>query len=213
MKIVLNILKAFLINITFIGIIFAANTCPAVSPNEVQDSPVEQSQAILNDILCSFIDLHTEGNNTYFSALNLIKKKIIPYIDFEYSTELALGKYWEELQLMDRKIFERDMKATLINEYINSLVNLEDWNSVNIAVDSNFSQQNNLAEIKVLSSFENQNITATVTLKLIRKDRWRIYDLVYQSFSIVDYFKYSYDEKIKRAGGLENTLQNILQRT
>ena len=213
MKIVLNILKAFLINITFIGIIFAANTCPAVSPNEVQDSPVEQSQAILNDILCSFIELHTEGNNTFASALSLTKKKIIPYIDFEYSTELALGKYWEELQLMDRKIFERDMKATLINEYINSLVNLEDWNSVNIAVDSNFSQQNNLAEIKVLSSFENQNITATVTLKLIRKDRWRIYDLVYQSFSIVDYFKYSYDEKIKRAGGLENTLQNILQRT
>jgi len=213
MKIVLNILKAFLINITFIGIIFASNSCPSIHPQDAQDSPVKQAEAVLGDILCSFIDLHTEGNTNFYSALSLTKKKIIPYIDFEYSTELALGKYWEELQLMDRKIFERDMKATLINEYINSLVNLEDWNSVNIAVDSNFSQQNNLAEIKVLSSFENQNITATVTLKLIRKDRWRIYDLVYQSFSIVDYFKYSYDEKIKRAGGLENTLQNILQRT
>ena len=213
MKIVFNILKAFLINITFIGIIFASNSCPSISPNDAKDLPVEQAEAILGDILCSFIDLHTAGDNTFFSALSLTKKKIIPYIDFEYSAELALGKYWEQLQPMDRKLFERDIKATLIEEYINSLVNLENWNYVNITVDNNFSQFNNLAEIKEFSSFENNNITATVILKLIRKDRWRVYDLVWQSFSILDYFEYSYDEKIKRAGGLKNTLQNMLQRT
>ena len=213
MKIVFNILKAFLINITFIGIIFASNSCPSIHPQDAKDLPVEQAEAILGDILCSFIDLHTAGDNTFFSALSLTKKKIIPYIDFEYSAELALGKYWEQLQPMDRKVFERDIKTTLIQEYINSLVNIENWNYVNITVDNNFSQVNNLAEIKVFSSFENNNITATVILKLIRKDRWRVYDLVYQSFSILDYFEYSYDEKIKRAGGLKNTLQNMLQRT
>ena len=210
MKIVFNILKAFLINITFIGIIFASNSCPSIHPQDAKDLPVEQVEAVLGDILCSFIDLHTEGNNNFYSALSLTKKKIIPYIDLEYSTELALGSYWEQLQPMDRKIFERDIKATLIEEYINSLVNLEIWNRVNITVDKNFTQHNNLAEVKIISSLENENITAAVTLKLIRKDRWRIYDLVYQSFSILDYFEYSYNEKISRAGGLKNTLKNIL---
>ena len=213
MKILLNILKAFLINISFIGIIFASNSCPSIHPNNAKDLPVEQTEAILGDILCSFIDLHTEGNNTFASALSLTKKKIIPYIDLEYSTELALGDYWKQLQPMDKKIFERDVKATLINEYINSLVNIENWENLTITVDNNFSQLNNLAEVKVLSSIENKNINAVVTLKMIRKDRWRIYDLIFQSFSIIDYFEYSYDEKIKRAGGLQNTLQNMLQRT
>ena len=213
MKIVLNILKAFLINISFIGIILASNSCPSIHPQDAKDLPVEQAEAILDDILCSFIDLHTEGNNTFFSALSLTKKKIIPYIDLEYSTELALGGYWEQLQPMEKKIFERDVKTTLIEEYINSLVNMDGWNDVNITVDKNFSQLNNLAEVKVFSSVENENINATVTLKMIRKDRWRIYDLVYQSFSIIDYFEYSYDEKIKRAVGLQNILQKILQRT
>jgi phospholipid transport system substrate-binding protein len=213
MKIVLNILKAFLINISFIGIIFASNSCPSIHPQDAKDLPVEQAEAILGDILCSFIELHTEGNNTFFSALSLTKKKIIPYIDLEYSTELALGGYWEQLQPMDKKVFERDIKATLIEEYINSLVNMEDWNHVNITVDKNFSQLNNLAEVKVFSSLDNSNINATVTLKMIRKDRWRIYDLVYQSFSILDYFEYSYYEKINRAGGLKNILQSMLQRT
>jgi len=213
MKIVLNILKAFLINITFIGIIFASNSCPSISPNDAKDLPVEQAEAILGDILCSFIELQTEGNNTFFSALSLTKKKIIPYIDIEYSTKLALGSYWKQLQPMEKKIFERDIKTTLINEYINTLVNMENWEHLTITVDKNFSQLNNLAEVKVVSSLENKNINATVTLKMIRKDRWRIYDLVYQSFSIIDYFEYSYDEKIKRAGGLQNILQNMLQRT
>ena len=213
MKIVLNILKAFLINILFIGIIFASNSCPSISPKDAKDLPVEQAEAILGDILCSFIELHTEGNNTFFSALSLTKKKIIPYIDIEYSTELALGSYWEQLQPMDKKIFERDIKTTLIDEYISSLVNMEDWNQVNITVDKNFSQLNNLAEVKVLISLEYQNVATAVTLKMTRKDRWRIYDLIFQSFSIVDYFEYSYDEKIKRAGGLQNILQNMLQRT
>ena len=213
MKIVLNILKAFLINISFIGIVLASNSCPSIHPQDAKDLPVEQAEAILGDILCSFIDLHTEGNNNFFSALSLTKKKIIPYIDLEYSTELALGKYWKQLQPMDRKVFERDIKATLINEYINSLVNMEDWNHVNITVDKNFSQLNNLAEVKVYTSLESENISTSVTLKMIRKDRWRVYDLVFQSFSILAYFEYSYDEKIKRAGGLKNILQNMLQRT
>lgn len=213
MKIVLNILKAFLINISFIGIIFASNLCPSIHPQEAKDSPVEQAEAILGDILCSFKDLHTEGNNNFFSALSLTKKKIIPYIDLEYSTELVLGGYWKQLQPMDKKMFERDIKTTLIEDYINSLVNMENWNHVDITVDKNFSQLNNLAEVKIFSSLTNENISATVTLKMIRKDRWRIYDLVYQSFSILDYFEYSYNEKIRRAGGLTNTLQDMLQRT
>ena len=212
MKIVLNILKAFLINITFIGIIFASNSCPSIHPQDAKDLPVEQAEAILGDILCSFIDLHTEGNNNFYSALSLTKKKIIPYIDFEYSAELALGGFWKELQPMDRKVFERDIKTTLIEEYINSLVNMKNWNHVNITVDKNFYQLNNLAEIKVFSSLKNNNTTASVTLKLIRKDRWRIYDLIYLSFSMLDYFEYSYDLKIKLAGGLNNALQNMLQR-
>ena len=213
MKIVLNILKAFLINISFIGIVLASNSCPSIHPQDAKDLPVEQAEAILGDILCSFIELHTEGNNTFFSALSLTKKKIIPYIDLEYSTELSLGRYWEQLQPMDKKVFERDIKTTLIEEYINSLVNMDDWNDVNITVDKNFSQLNNLAEVKVFSSLENENISTAVTLKMIRKDRWRIYDLVYQSFSILDYFEYSYNEKIRRAGGLKNILQKMLQRT
>ena len=64
MKFLPNILKAFLINLCFIGIIFASESCPAVSPKIAGDNPIDQVDAILNDIVCSFIDLQAGNNGT-----------------------------------------------------------------------------------------------------------------------------------------------------
>ena len=212
MKILLDILKVILINISFIGLTFAANPCPSISPNDVDDTPVAQSQAIIDDILCSFIELNKNGNSTFFTTLNIAKKKIIPYIDVEYSTELALSDYWDQLQFKDRKIFERDLRNSLINEYIDILVSIVNWNRIYIIVDENFEKKGNLAKIKVTSSLDNEPAKAIVTLKMIRKERWRVYDLIYQSISMVDIEKYSYHSKINRYG-MEEFIQVMLEGT
>ena len=105
MKFVPNILKAFLINLCFIGIIFASESCPSISPKIAGDTPIDQVRAITNEVVCSFIKLESENNGTLASTLNITKKKIIPYIDLEYSTEMALGNYWGKLDSIQKKIF------------------------------------------------------------------------------------------------------------
>jgi phospholipid transport system substrate-binding protein len=211
MKILPDILKAFLINISFIGLTLAANSCPSISPNDADDTPVAQSQAIIDDILCSFIMQSKNGDSTFFTTLNIAKKKIIPYIDIEYSTELVLADYWDQLQYKDRKIFERDLKNSLINEYIHYLASIVVWDQFNIIVDENFVKEGNLANIKVTSSIDNEPAKAIVTIKMIRKDRWRIYDIIYQSISLIDMEKMGYDSKIKRHG-MEKFLIIMLER-
>ena len=213
MKFVLNILKAFLINFLFIGILHAATDCPSISPKAAGNSAPEQVQAILNDIVCSFIDLQSQNNGTFQSTLNLTKKKIIPYIDLEHSTELALGDYWSELDRKQRKIFERDIKNSLINDYVGILSEITQWDEMIIAVDNNLIQNGASARVKVSVSLESDpSAIATVTLKLINKDRWKIYDLEYQSISILDIEKIGYDSKIKRQG-IEKLIERMLSRT
>ena len=211
MKTLPDILKAFLINISFIGLTLAANSCPSISPNDADDTPVAQSQAIIDDILCSFIMQSKNGDSTFFTTLNIAKKKIIPYIDIEYSTELVLADYWDQLQYKNRKIFERDLKNSLINEYIHYLASIVVWDQFNIIVDENFVKEGNLANIKVTSSIDNEPAKAIVTIKMIRKDRWRIYDIIYQSISLIDMEKMGYDSKIKRHG-MEKFLIIMLER-
>ena len=212
MKIVLNILKAFLINFLFIGITQAATQCPSISPQSAGDSPPQQVQAIIDDVVCSFIDLQNQNNGTFQSTLNLTKKKILPYIDIEHSTELALGNHWSMLDTKQRKIFERDIKNSLINDYVGILSEIQEWQELNVSVDQNFSQNNNKARVKISVSLDNDDANATVTLKLINKDRWKIYDLEYQSVSILDIEKIGYDSKIKRQG-IEKLVEKLLSKS
>ena len=212
MKFVPNILKAFLINLFFIGIIFASDSCPSISPKIAGDTPTEQVEAIINDVVCSFIELNSGNNGTLASTLNLTKKKIIPYIDLAYSTEMALGSYWSQLELREKKIFERDIKNSLINEYVDILSDLTIWEDIKISVNKDLNQNGNLARVKVSVFLEDEVQGTTVTLKLIRKNRWKIYDLVYQSISIVDMEKIGYDSKIKRQG-LEKLIQKMLKKS
>ncbi len=210
MKFVLNILKAFLINFLFIGIINAATTCPSISPKLAGDGPTEQVEAILNDIVCAFIDLKKQNSGTLSSTLSLTKKKIIPFIDLEYSTEIALDKYWSQLNQRQRKVFERDIKNSLINEYIGILAEINQWEDITISVNKDFTQKDNTAKVKVLVSLDKTK--AYVTLKLINKDSWKLYDLEYQSISILDIEKVGYDSKIKRQG-IELLVKKMLSRS
>jgi len=212
MKFVPNILKAFLINLCFIGIIFASESCPSISPKIAGDNPIEQVEAILNDIVCSFIKLRTDNGDNLVSTLNLTKKKIIPYIDLEYFTELALANYWDQLELKQKKIFERDIKNSLIEEYVVILASFTEWENIQISINENYSQNENIAQVKVTVSLENEDGNTTVTLKLIRKNRWKIYDLDYQTISIVNMEKMGYDSKIKRQG-IDKLVQKMLKKS
>ena len=214
MKFVLNILKAFLINFCFIGIIFANVSCPSISPAIAIDSPSHQVEAIISDVVCSFRDLNSEGNGTFSSTLNLTKKKIIPFIDLKYATELALVKHWSQLEPRDKIMFERDLKNSLIKDYVGTLAFINNWENINASVNHNFTQSGNIAKVNVLFFIDNENSnqSATITLKLIRKDRWKIFDLVYSSISILDIERIGYDSKIGR-NGLENLLQIMLERS
>jgi len=212
MKFVPNILKAFLINLCFIGIIFASESCPSISPKIAGDTPTDQVNAILNDIVCSFISLQAGNNGTLASTLNLTKKKILPYIDLEYFTEMALGSYWNQLDSRQKKIFERDIKNSLIDEYVVILASFNDWEDVQISINDDFSQIENMAQVKVSVALEDEDGNTTVTLKLIRSNRWKIYDLDYQTISIVAMEKMGYDSKIKRQG-MEKLIQKMLKKS
>jgi phospholipid transport system substrate-binding protein len=212
MNLVLNILKALLINFLFIGLTYAATNCPSISPKLAGEGPTEQVTAILNDVVCSFIALQNKNNGTLISTLNLTKKKIIPYIDLSYSTELALGTYWSQLDNMQKKIFERDIKNSLINDYVGILAEIKEWDKIKITVDDKFTQNDNIVRVKIFVSLGEEGSDTGVILKLVNNNRWKLFDLEYQSISILDIEKIGYDSKIKRQG-IKKLVEKMLSKS
>ena len=89
---------------------------------------------------------------------------------------------------------------------------MKEWEELNVSVDQNFTKSGNTARVKILVYLDNDNASASVTLKLINNNRWKIYDLEYQSVSILDIEKIGYDSKIKRQG-IEKLVEKLLSKS
>ena len=72
----------------------------------------------------------------------------------KYKKNIVNSDGWRTFIKID-KIFERDIKNSLIQDYVPYLVDYPDWENINIVVDKNFSQTESLANVKLLVSIEN----------------------------------------------------------
>jgi ABC-type transporter MlaC component len=209
MKTLNNILKAFLLNILFIGVAFSATTCPALSIDKNYISPATQAEAVIGSALCALIQLKKDGEYRYLNVLDLIKKQVIPFIDIPYTAELVLDEHWEGLKPEEKKAFEGDLTKSLIEDYVSLLVNYGKFESIYVEVDKKIILEGNKSEVKIYTSTGSDREVTAITLKMIRNNsRWRVYDLVYQTISILEIEKMSYGSKIHRYG-LHNLLQKI----
>lgn len=209
MKTLNNILKAFLLNILFIGVVFSATTCPALSIENNYVSPATQAEAVIGNALCALIQLKKDGEYRYFNVLDLIKTQVIPFIDIPYTTELVLDEHWGGLKPEEKKAFEKDLTKSLIEDYVSLLVNYDKFESIYVEVDKKIILDGNKSEIKIYTSTGSDREVTAITLKMVRNNRqWRVYDLIYQTISILDIERMSYGAKIYRYG-LYNLLQKI----
>jgi len=209
MKTLNYILKVFLLNVMFIGAAFSATTCPSESINENYSSPVTQAEVIINNAICSLIQLKKEGIYTPPNVLDISTKQIIPFIDVEYFTELALAEFWVKLAPDARKTFVKHQTKSITENYLSLLSNFDQFENISIEVDKNIILNDNKSEIKIYIYTGTFRESTVIHLKMIQKNnQWRAYDLVYQAFSILEIEKMGYRSKIHRFG-LHNFLKRI----
>ena len=216
MKTLSNILKVFLFNVMFIGTAFSATTCPALSIDENYASPATQAEVVINNTICALMQLKKDGIYTHLNVLNISKKQIIPFIDVEYITELALAEYWVRLKPDERKTFEKNLTKSIIENYLSLLSSVDQFENISIEVDKNIITNDDKSEIKIyiyIGTFRESTTinlkSTTINLKMIRKNnQWRVYDLIFQGFSFLGIETMGYRSRIKRFG-LHNFLKRI----
>jgi len=193
----------------FIGVAFSVTTCPALSIDKNYISPATQAEAVIGNALCALIQLKKDDEYNYFNVLDLIRNQVIPFIDIEYTTELVLDEHWEGLKPDQKKIFKKDLTKSLIEDYFSLLINYGNFESIYVEVDKNIILIGNKSEVKIYTSTGSDREVTAITLKMIRNNKqWRVYDLIYQSISILNIEKMSYGSKIHRYG-LDNFLLKI----
>ena len=131
-------------------------------------------------------------------ALKLVEEKILPHVDFEEATRLAVGRGWAQANAEQKKKLVTEFKNMLIRTYSNAISAYEGQ------------------EMKVLPSRVKPGDTdATVRNQFIRPggkpvlvdysmrktdQGWKIYDIVVEGVSLVLTYRSEFDAVVKQEG-------------
>jgi len=180
-----------------------------VSPALAQEvSPEQLVQKITGDVLAAVKTDKQLAAGDKDKAVKLAEEKVLPYIDFEYATRLAVGRSWRQASPEQRQKLVNEFRNMLVRTYSNSISAYEGQT------------------LKVLPSRgkgDNSADESTVRTQFVRAGgqplpidfqmhkaggAWKVYDIVVEGVSLVLTYRSEFDAIVKQQGidGLIKTL-------
>jgi phospholipid transport system substrate-binding protein len=142
-------------------------------------------------------------------ALKLAEEKILPHVDFQEATRLAVGRAWRQATPEQRKQLVEQFRNMLVRTYSNALHSYEGQ------------------EMKVLPSRVKPGDTeATVRNQFTRAggkpvpidyqmhktpEGWKIYDITVEGISLVLTYRSEFDQVVKQSG-IDGLIQRLAQK-
>ncbi|MDG2353234.1 MAG: ABC transporter substrate-binding protein [Gammaproteobacteria bacterium] len=200
---------AIILTIFHLNIAFAMEGMPSM-PNPVTimndsvadiiDPPNTAALNIMMSALSSLKELRKSDKATPENIKTLIKIKLMPSIAMDVSTELALKKHWPKLSNQQKNLFQQYITQSLMKDYAGILGSYEKLDSVSIAVDPKVKRKNNKAIVKLIITLNDDPKPINISLKMIRSNQWRVYDVIFSGVSLVKNYAAQFNSHIKRKG-------------
>ena len=167
------------------------------------------AQTIVVDSTSQLIDvLKTQSDRIKSDKAFLdeqINKYVVPFVDFNTMTKLAVGKSWKQADAQQRVDLVNEFKALLLNTYTNALT---EYSGESIAFED-FKPERRDDRAVVRSTFKQSGgNTVPVLYKLRDKDGWLIYDIEVDQISLVTSYRTAFSSEIEK-GGIEGLLKTM----
>lgn len=195
-------MKRFLIFVALIGF-------TGISVAQRQDSPDQLVQKVTEEVLAAIKSDRELAAGDKQKALKLAEEKVLPHIDFEYATRLAVGRAWRQATPEQRKTLVDEFRKMLVRTYSNGIEAYQGQT------------------MKILPSRGKQDPEdATVRAQFIRAggqplplefqarktpQGWKIYDIAIEGVSLVLTYRSEFDAVVKQ-GGIDALVQRLREK-
>src|SRR2546422_2008008 len=88
---------------------------------KAQENPEQLVQKITNEILAAIKSDKQLAAGDKQKALKLAEEKVLPYIDFEEATRLAVGRAWSQATPEQKKKLVGEFRNMLVRTYSNAI--------------------------------------------------------------------------------------------
>jgi phospholipid transport system substrate-binding protein len=133
-------------------------------------------------------------------AMKLAEEKVLPYIDFEEATRLAVGRAWAQATPEQRKKLVSEFRNMLVRTYSNAISAYEGQTLK--VMPSRGGKQDAKDEATVRTQFTRAGGKPLPIEFQMRKagDAWKVYDIAVEGISLVLTYRSEFDSVVKQDG-------------
>jgi len=152
----------------------------------------ETTDHVLSRIAGQRGELRADPGKVY----NLVNEIVLPRFDFEYMSQLVLGKYWSRASVEQKSEFVMEFRELLVRTYATTLLNYAD-------------QEIDYLPLRMASEATDATVSTRVVgggappipinYSLYQKEgEWKVYDVAIDNISLVAQYRRSYASHIQR---------------
>ena len=185
----------------FVLILF---TLPAVAMQGPEALIRETSNKVLAELKSNGEVYKSEPERIY----RLIDEVVLPHFDFSAMTDLALGKYKDEVSTEQKPTIVNEFRSLLVRTYSSALLEYTDQELVYLPMEGSEAD----GKVTVRTEIEQAGgfpIPINYVLRL-GDDGWKVFDISVDEVSLVTNYRSSFARAIKKNGvdGLIQTLKD-----
>ncbi len=181
--------------------VFANVQAQAVQPNDFVET-------VANEALKSLLNDSAARSGDMMAANRLIEQHVVPHVNMEKTTRLAVGQPWRQATPEQRAALVDGFKNTLVRTYSGALKDVKNGTSINML---QFRGDPNANDVVVRTTIDGvSGAPVGVDYRLEKAgDSWKVYDVNVEGIWLIQNYRNQFAGEINRNGidGLINSLQ------
>jgi phospholipid transport system substrate-binding protein len=154
----------------------------------------ETTQEVLHKLEINKARLKTEPE--YIQVI--VREIIVPHMDFNIMSALALGKHWNKLDDTERACFSNSFKNLLVERYAYILLSYRDQN-IHYQPAKPIGEKDYVSIIQTLTRPDTKPLTLEYPMQP-DNDNWKVVDLVVDDVSLIRNYRKIFNKEIKQQG-------------
>ncbi|MFK7994133.1 MAG: phospholipid-binding protein MlaC [Granulosicoccus sp.] len=170
------------------------------------------AQKLVVDAISSMLEVFKEDGEKLKSDPAYLQSKIdeiiVPNLDFETMTKLAVSKFWRRADAEQQRVLVDEFTTLLLNTYTGALT---EYSGESITFDP-FKPASREDRAVVSSTFsQSTGDDVPVLYKLREKNGWSIYDIEVNDISLVTSYRSAFSSEIEK-GGIDGLIKALKAR-
>jgi len=172
-------------------------------------APGELVQKITDEVLASVKSDKDLAAGDKQKALKLAEDKILPYIDFEHATRLAVGRAWSQATPEQKKKLVSEFRSMLVRTYSNGIGAYQGQTLKVLPARGKADPEDTTVRTQFVRP-GGQPLPIDFAMRKTEKG-WKVYDITVEGVSLVLTYRSEFDAVVKQEG-IDGLIKRLTQK-